>query len=151
MLCFLLLKWNFLASDKQRAHLAALQQLVNIRRSLSVGNHHISTLSSCQFGCLQFGAHAAGASSRTRAACQLVHAFINGFNAASQLGVLYEKAVAEVGEENAAIFEVHQMMLEDEDYLDGIKGMIRDEQLNAEYAVSVTGQNFSEIFLRLPL
>ncbi len=66
--------------------------------------------------------------------------------AASQLGVLYEKAVAEVGEENAAIFEVHQMMLEDEDYLDGIKGMIRDEQLNAEYAVSVTGQNFSEIF-----
>ena len=71
--------------------------------------------------------------------------------AASQLGVLYEKAVAEVGEENAAIFEVHQMMLEDEDYLDGIKGMIRDEQLNAEYAVSVTGQNFSEIFLRLPL
>ena len=51
----------------------------------------------------------------------------------------------EVGEANAAIFEVHQMMLEDEDYLDGIKGMIRDEQLNAEYAVSVTGQNFSEI------
>ena len=66
--------------------------------------------------------------------------------ASAQLGVLYEKAVAEVGEENAAIFEVHQMMLEDEDYLDSIKGMIRDEQLNAEYAVSVTGQNFSEIF-----
>ena len=66
--------------------------------------------------------------------------------ASAQLGALYEKAVAEVGEENAAIFEVHQMMLEDEDYLDGIKGMIRDEQANAEYAVSVTGQNFSEIF-----
>ncbi len=66
--------------------------------------------------------------------------------ASDQLGKLYEKAVAEVGEENAAIFEVHQMMLEDEDYLDGIKGMIRDEQVNAEYAVSVTGQNFSEIF-----
>lgn len=66
--------------------------------------------------------------------------------ASDHLGKLYEKAVAEVGEENAAIFEVHQMMLEDEDYLDGIKGMIRDEQVNAEYAVSVTGQNFSEIF-----
>ena len=66
--------------------------------------------------------------------------------ASAQLGKLYEKAVAEVGEENAAIFEVHQMMLEDEDYLDGIKGMIRDEQVNAEYAVSVTGQNFSEVF-----
>ncbi len=66
--------------------------------------------------------------------------------ASAQLGALYEKAVAEVGEENAAIFEVHQMMLEDEDYLDGIKGMIRDEQVNAEYAVSVTGQNFSEVF-----
>ena len=49
--------------------------------------------------------------------------------ASTQLGSLYEKAVAEVGEENAAIFEVHQMMLEDEDYLDGIKGMIRDEQV----------------------
>ena len=66
--------------------------------------------------------------------------------AANQLGALYEKAVAEVGEENAAIFEVHQMMLGDEDYVDGIKGMIRDEKVNAEYAVSVNGQNFSEIF-----
>ena len=80
-----------------------------------------------------------------------VEAEISRFEAAKatasdQLGKLYEKAVAEVGEENAAIFEVHQMMLEDEDYLDGIKGMIRDEQVNAEYAVSVTGQNFSEIF-----
>lgn len=80
-----------------------------------------------------------------------VEAEISRFEAAKetasdQLGKLYEKAVAEVGEENAAIFEVHQMMLEDEDYLDGIKGMIRDEQVNAEYAVSMTGQNFSEIF-----
>ena len=80
-----------------------------------------------------------------------VEAEISRFEAAKetasdQLGKLYEKAVAEVGEENAAIFEVHQMMLEDEDYLDGIKGMIRDEQVNAEYAVSMTGQNFSETF-----
>ena len=66
--------------------------------------------------------------------------------ACEQLGNLYAKAVAEVGEENAAIFEVHQMMLGDEDYLDSIKEIIRGEQANAEYAVSMTGQNFSEMF-----
>ena len=66
--------------------------------------------------------------------------------AGTQLAGLYERALKEVGEDNAAIFEIHRMMLEDEDYLDGIKGMIRDEQVNAEYAVSVNGQNFSEIF-----
>ena len=59
---------------------------------------------------------------------------------------LYEKAVVEVGETSAAIFEVHQMMLEDEDYLDAIYNMIRAEQVNAEYAVAVTGDNFSEMF-----
>lgn len=66
--------------------------------------------------------------------------------ASEQLGALYEKAVVDVGEENAAIFEVHQMMLDDEDYLDSIKDMIGTEKVNAEYAVSVTGQNFSEVF-----
>ncbi len=63
-----------------------------------------------------------------------------------QLGKLYEKAVKEVGEASAAIFEVHQMMLEDEDYLDAIHSMIRTEQVNAEYAVAVTGDNFSQMF-----
>ena len=63
-----------------------------------------------------------------------------------QLQALYEKAVVEVGETSAAIFEVHQMMLEDEDYLDAIYNMIRAEQVNAEYAVAVTGDNFSEMF-----
>lgn len=63
-----------------------------------------------------------------------------------QLRMLYDKAVKEVGEASAAIFEVHQMMLEDEDYRDSICNMIRTEQVNAEYAVAVTGDNFSEIF-----
>lgn len=67
----------------------------------------------------------------------------------SQLQSLYEKALQEVGEANAAIFEVHQMMLEDEDYQDVILGMIRNEEVNAEYAVAVTGDNFAEMFANM--
>ena len=63
-----------------------------------------------------------------------------------QLQKLYDKALKEVGEASAAIFEVHQMMLEDDDYLDAIQNMIRTENINAEYAVAVTGDNFSEMF-----
>ena len=63
-----------------------------------------------------------------------------------QLQKLYDKAVKEVGEASAAIFEVHQMMLEDDDYLEAIQNMIRTEQVNAEYAVAVTGDNFAEMF-----
>ena len=63
-----------------------------------------------------------------------------------QLGRLYDKAVKEVGEASAAIFEVHQMMIEDEDYLEAIQNMIQTEQVNAEYAVAVTGDNFAEMF-----
>ena len=66
--------------------------------------------------------------------------------AKEQLQGLYDKAVQEVGEASAAIFEVHQMMLEDEDYLDAIRNMIRTEMVNAEYAVAVTGDNFSRMF-----
>ena len=66
--------------------------------------------------------------------------------AKAQIAKLYEKALAEVGEESAAIFEVHQMMLEDDEYLDSIYGMIRDENLNAEYAVQMTANTFSQIF-----
>lgn len=63
-----------------------------------------------------------------------------------ELQVLYEKALVEVGDENAAIFQVHQMMLEDEDYSDSIENIIRTQQVNAEYAVAVTGDNFAEMF-----
>ena len=63
-----------------------------------------------------------------------------------QLAMLYDKAVKEVGESSAAIFEVHQMMLEDEDYLDAIYHVIRTEMVNAEYAVAVTGDNFAGMF-----
>ena len=69
-----------------------------------------------------------------------------GRKAQEQLKELYDKAVKEVGEASAAIFEVHQMMLEDEDYLDAIHNMIRTEMVAAEYAVAVTGDNFSEMF-----
>jgi len=64
----------------------------------------------------------------------------------SQLQILYDKAVKEVGEMNAAIFEVHQMMLEDEDYLDSIRNIIETQEVNAEYAVATTGDNFSDMF-----
>ncbi len=69
-----------------------------------------------------------------------------GEQAQAQLQKLYDKALKEVGESSAAIFEVHQMMLEDDDYLEAIHNMIRTEMVNAEYAVAVTGDNFSEMF-----
>lgn len=67
-------------------------------------------------------------------------------SAQKQLQDLYEKAVKEVGQASAAIFEVHQMMIEDEDYMDAIHNMIRTEKINAEFAVAATGDNFSEMF-----
>lgn len=66
--------------------------------------------------------------------------------ASEQLGEIYEKALKEVGETNAAIFEIHQMMLEDEDYNDSIRNIITTQQVNAEYAVAVTADNFAEMF-----
>ena len=66
--------------------------------------------------------------------------------ATEQLDALYHKALEEAGEEQAMIFDVHKMMLDDGDYLDSIRGMIRDEKVNADYAVSTTGDNFSAVF-----
>lgn len=63
-----------------------------------------------------------------------------------QLDKLYDKAVKEVGEQNAAIFEIHRMMLDDEDYNDSVTNIINTQSVNAEYAVSVTGDNFSNMF-----
>ncbi len=66
--------------------------------------------------------------------------------AGSQLEALYEKAVKEAGEEQAMIFEVHRMMLDDGDYLDAIRQEIRDTKVNAAWAVSTTGDRFAEMF-----
>lgn len=69
--------------------------------------------------------------------------------AAQELKELYDKAVKEVGEANAAIFEVHQMMLEDEDYLDSIHNIIEVQAVNAEFAVAATGDNFARMFAEM--
>lgn len=66
--------------------------------------------------------------------------------AKEQLQRLYEKAVAEVGEANAMIFEAHQMILEDEDFLEAMYHMIRTEKVNAEYAAAAAGDHFAEMF-----
>jgi phosphotransferase system enzyme I (PtsI) len=63
-----------------------------------------------------------------------------------QLQELYQKALKEVGEDNAAIFEVHQMMLEDDDYNDSVEELVRTQGVNAEYAVAETGENFAQMF-----
>ena len=66
--------------------------------------------------------------------------------AMEQLRGLYQKALKEVGEANAAIFEIHQMMLEDDDYNESVENIIRMQQVNAEYAVASTGDNFAQMF-----
>lgn len=63
-----------------------------------------------------------------------------------QLAGFYEKAVKEVGEVNAAIFEIHQMMLDDQDYMESVTNMIKTQEVNAEFAVASTGDNFSAMF-----
>lgn len=63
-----------------------------------------------------------------------------------QLQKLYEKAVEKIGEEQAAVFEVHQMMLDDDDYIESVEGKIRETMLNAEAAVEQTAQQFADMF-----
>ena len=69
--------------------------------------------------------------------------------AAEQLQGLYEKALKEVGEANAAVFEVHQMMLEDDFYIDSVVNIIETQQVNAEFAVATTGDNFAKMFAEM--
>ena len=66
--------------------------------------------------------------------------------ATEQLQEIYDKALVEVGEANAQIFEIHMMMLEDEDYNDSIRNIIENQSVNAEYAIAVTSDNFAEMF-----
>ena len=66
--------------------------------------------------------------------------------ACAQLGELYDKALKTVGEEDAAIFEIHQMMLEDDEYIEGVENHIREEMLNAEAAVDKTARELAEMF-----
>lgn len=69
--------------------------------------------------------------------------------AVEELGVLYEKAVKEAGKDSAAIFEVHSMMLEDEDFIEAVTGKIEGEHVNAEYAVAAAGDEFAEMFANM--
>ena len=69
--------------------------------------------------------------------------------AIEQLEALHAKAVKEVGEANAAVFEVHMMMLEDDDYVSSIRNIIETQQVNAEFAIASTGDNFSEMFSQM--
>ena len=69
--------------------------------------------------------------------------------AMEQLDKLYQDALSRVGEENAQIFDVHKMMLDDLDYIEAIEGRIREEAVNAEYAVTVTGKEFSAMFAEM--
>ena len=69
--------------------------------------------------------------------------------ASSQLQDLYDKALKEVGESGAEIFEAHQMMLEDGDYVESVENIIESENVNAEYAVAMTGDNFAEMFANM--
>ena len=66
--------------------------------------------------------------------------------AGAQLQALYDKALTQVGESGAMIFEIHRMMLDDDDYLDSVYHIIRSQQVNAEFAVASTGDNFSRLF-----
>ena len=66
--------------------------------------------------------------------------------AKEELACLYDKALKEVGESGAAIFEIHQMMLDDDDYIESVKNIIETQMVNAEYAVAQTGDNFFQMF-----
>lgn len=66
--------------------------------------------------------------------------------AVEQLTAIYKKAIKEVGETNAEIFEIHIMMLDDDDYNESIRSIIETQQVNAEYAVAVTSDNFADMF-----
>ena len=101
------------------------------------------------FGTLKFHRHNRHMVSRCRVedtAAELVRFEKAQAAAIEQLGVLYEKALTQVGEQGAQIFEIHQMMLEDDDYCDSIRSIVERQGVNAEYAVAVTGENFAKMF-----
>jgi phosphotransferase system enzyme I (PtsI) len=108
-----------------------------------------SIYNSIAFGRLHYFAKAENVVKRRRiedAEAEIVRYEAAKGKAIEELQVLYEKAVKEVGEVNAQIFEVHQMMLEDEDYNNAIYHLVRTQMVNAEYAVASTGDSFAQLF-----
>ena len=86
---------------------------------------------------------------RTRRKCRIRVCKISGrqkLRESVKLKELYEKSIADVGEANAMIFEIHQMMLEDLDYIESIENIIRSQEVNAEFAVATTADNFAQMF-----
>lgn len=90
----------------------------------------------------------------TRQAIEDVDAEVARFETAraeaiAQLGTLYETTAEKLGDQNAVVFQIHQMMLDDPEYVDAIESTIRDEKVNAEYAVEITGSRFADMFRQM--
>ena len=101
------------------------------------------------FGKIQFYKRSGGQTERR--SIDDTEAEIQRFEAArgqavAELALLYAKAAKEVGEKNSLLFQIHQMMLEDLDYCESITNLIREEKVNAEYAVAQTAKHFAEMF-----
>lgn len=101
------------------------------------------------FGKIQFYKRSSGQTERrsiddTKAEIQRFEAARG--QAVAELALLYAKAAKEVGEKNSLLFQIHQMMLEDLDYCESITNLIREEKVNAEYAVAQTAEHFAEMF-----
>lgn len=137
-------------SSRRSIPLLCNPQKSNIRRERSMKQlQGVGASSGIAFGPIHFYRHEQQLISRRHV--ESTEAEMERFEEArqktiEQLGELYEKALTQVGEQGAQVFEIHQMMLEDEDYLDSISNIITTQSVNSEYAVAVTSENFSKMF-----